>query len=84
MPSDSESSFKLFASHQEMKHLYEYSIMIQKFPKFLDIKHLLYFRSYSTVNETFISFTLTNVEFRKSHDFFAWILRGSSVGFAWN
>ena len=41
-------------------------------------------RSYSTVNETFISFTLTNVEFRKSHDFFAWILRGSSVGFAWN
>ena len=40
MPSDSE----LFASHQEMKHLYEYCIMIQKFPKFLDIKHLLYFR----------------------------------------
>ena len=39
---------------------------------------------YSTGNETFISFTLTNVEFRKSRDFFAWILRGSSVGFAWN
>ena len=39
---------------------------------------------YSTVDETFISFTLTNVEFRKSRDFFAWILRGSSVGFAWN
>ena len=39
---------------------------------------------YSTVSETFISFTLTNVEFRKSRDFFAWILRGSSVGFAWN
>ena len=40
--------------------------------------------NYSTGNETFISFTLTNVEFRKSRDFFAWILRGSSVGFAWN
>ena len=39
---------------------------------------------YSTASETFISFTLTNVEFRKSRDFFAWILRGSSVGFAWN
>ena len=39
---------------------------------------------YSTGSETFISFTLTNVEFRKSRDFFAWILRGSSVGFAWN
>ena len=51
MPSDSESSFKLFASHQEMKHLheYEYCIMIQKFPKFLDIKHLLYFRSYFAI-----------------------------------
>ena len=39
---------------------------------------------YSTGSEMFISFTLTNVEFRKSHDFFAWILRGSSVGFVWN
>ena len=42
------------------------------------------FCTYSTGSETFISFTLTNVEFRKSRDFFAWILRGSSVGFAWN
>ena len=42
------------------------------------------FVTYSTGSETFISFTLTNVEFRKSRDFFAWILRGSSVGFAWN
>ena len=33
------------------------------------------FLPYSTVSETFISFTLTNVEFRKSRDFFAWILR---------
>ena len=41
-------------------------------------------KEYSTVSETFISLTLTNVEFRKSRDFFAWILRGSSVGFAWN
>ena len=39
---------------------------------------------YSTVSETFISSMLKNVEFRKSRDFFAWILRGSSVGFAWN
>ena len=39
--------------------------------------------AYSTVSETFISFTLTNVEFRKSRDFFACILSGSSVGFAW-
>ena len=44
----------------------------------------LMFLPYSTASETFISFTLTNVEFRKSHDFFAWIWRGSSVGFAWN
>ena len=37
---------------------------------------------YSTVKETFISFTLTNVEFRKSRDFFAWILRGFCVELA--
>ena len=30
----------------------------------------------------YTSFTLTNVEFRKSRDFFAWILRESSVSFA--
>ena len=30
----------------------------------------------------FISLTLTNVEFRMSRDFFAWILRGISVDFA--
>ena len=47
------------------------------------------FDIYSTVSETFISFTLTNVEFRKSRDFLrgfceevAWVLRGISVSFA--
>ena len=44
---------------------------------------------YSTCSETFISFTLTSVEFRKSRDFLhrfceeeAWVLRGISVNFA--
>ena len=44
---------------------------------------------YSTGSETFISFTLTNVKFRKSRDFLrgfceevAWVLREISVSFA--
>ena len=69
-----------FSANGDLNDMIQNDIFITFFKHLL--KYLL--KRYSTVSETFISFRLTNVEFRKSCDFFVWILRGSSVGFAWN